>query len=356
MTDAEILSIFSTKTGVINSNRLQPYFLDKHPEIVEYMNNRFPDSLSITETFYRIKHGIEKRPVCEVCGKPVKFVNASKLFRRFCCNRCTTRYIQTPEIVRKRADTWKEIYGIGGEKHAEIKEKEWATNLGRYGSRSPLSNPEVKERLQKKWREKFGVDNVFQSPEIREKIKSTFRERYGADWYIQTEEFKEKSKESCLKRFGVDNNLKSKEIQERIWETKKKNSTYNTSKIEERVYQWLLEEFSDEDIIRQYKEERYPWRCDFYIKSLDLFLEINGNWTHGPHPFDENNPEDLERLNLWKSKGETSKYYVAAIKVWTIADVKKRNTAKENNLKYLEVFENLISKEELLYKIKKSSE
>lgn len=86
-----------------------------------------------------------------------------------------------------------------------------------------------------------------------------------------------------------------------------------------------------------------------------MFLEINGNWTHRPHPFRENNPEDLDRLNLWKSKGESSKYYIAAIKVWTITDVKKRNTAKENNFKYLEIFENLISKEELLYKIKKSS-
>lgn len=72
-----------------------------------------------------------------------------------------------------------------------------------------------------------------------------------------------------------------------------------------------------------------------------------------PLKFSENNPEDLDRLNLWKSKGESSKYYIAAIKVWTITDVKKRKKAKDNNLNYIELFGNKITKEELLCKIKR---
>ena len=103
----------------------------------------------------------------------------------------------------------------------------------------------------------------------------------------------------------------------------------------------LIEEFSAENVIRQYKEERYPWHCDFYIKSLDLFIEINGNWTHGPHPFDKNNPEDIELLELWKSKD--SKFYNCAIKTWTDRDIQKRTKAKENNLNYIEIFSTRIN-------------
>ena len=33
-----------------------------------------------------------------------------------------------------------------------------------------------------------------------------------------------------------------------------------------------------------------------------------------------------------------SYYYNSAIKIWSISDVEKRNTAKQNNLNYLEIF------------------
>ena len=41
------------------------------------------------------------------------------------------------------------------------------------------------------------------------------------------------------------------------------------------------------------------------------------------------------------------------VKVWTITDVKKRKKAKDNNLNYIELFGNKITKEELLCKIKR---
>ena len=37
----------------------------------------------------------------------------------------------------------------------------------------------------------------------------------------------------------------------------------------------------NEDIIRQYKSDLYPFACDFYIPSLDLYIECNYHWTHG---------------------------------------------------------------------------
>ena len=40
------------------------------------------------------------------------------------------------------------------------------------------------------------------------------------------------------------------------------------------------------DVITQYKDDRYPFACDFYIPSLDLFIECNYHWTHGGKPYE----------------------------------------------------------------------
>ena len=57
---------------------------------------------------------------------------------------------------------------------------------------------------------------------------------------------------------------------------------------------------------------------------------------HGGHPFLYSSKEDQELLEKWKLKG--TKFYNSAIKVWTISDPKKRETAKKNNLNYVELF------------------
>ena len=84
------------------------------------------------------------------------------------------------------------------------------------------------------------------------------------------------------------------------------------------------------------KDKRYPFLCDFYLPKYDLFIEIQGIWTHGGHPFNQYNEDDLRKLNLWKSKN--TKYYKNAVNVWTQRDPLKRKTAKDNNLNYLEIF------------------
>ena len=61
--------------------------------------------------------------------------------------------------------------------------------------------------------------------------------------------------------------------------------------------------------------------------------------THGKHPYNKTNINDKEQLEIWESKGkEGHKYYLNAIKIWTIKDVEKRNCAKEHNLNFKEVW------------------
>ena len=126
------------------------------------------------------------------------------------------------------------------------------------------------------------------------------------------------------------------------YETRKLNNTFKIKDTipENETYKVLLKYFSDNDIVHPYRDEdRYPFNCDFYIKSIDLFIEINYSWTHGKHPFNLNNEEDMKLLNKWKEKAKTSDYYKNAIETWTIRDVKKLNTAKANNLNYLVIYQ-----------------
>ena len=113
---------------------------------------------------------------------------------------------------------------------------------------------------------------------------------------------------------------------------------YMTSKPEEDLYEKLLTVFGEADIDRQYKDEdRYPFNCDFYIKSLDLFIEFNGFYTHGFHWFDKDNPDDMNKLEKWKARDASDDYgtYENAIYTWTDLDVRKRQKARESNLKYV---------------------
>ena len=89
----------------------------------------------------------------------------------------------------------------------------------------------------------------------------------------------------------------------------------------------LCKVFKSDDVIRQFKDEkRYPFYCDFYMKSQDLFIECNFSWTHGGHWFDAKNEDDVERLKHMKAK--KSKYYGNAIETWTVRDIKKRRCAE----------------------------
>ena len=107
----------------------------------------------------------------------------------------------------------------------------------------------------------------------------------------------------------------------------------------------LLKRFKKKDVIRQYKEVRYPFMCDFYIKSMDLFIELNLFWTHGEHPFNKRSKRDLEKLKIWKKKK-----YNKGIDTWTKKDILKIKTAKKNKLNYyliynkndIEIFKNKI--------------
>ncbi len=103
------------------------------------------------------------------------------------------------------------------------------------------------------------------------------------------------------------------------------------SKAEESFYHQLLVSFDEEDILRGYSEERYPFMSDFYIKSLDLFIEYQGHYSHGPRPYNPLDPVCIEYLENLEKHGIDSY-------TWTVRDVKKLKQALSSGVKLALVY------------------
>ena len=119
--------------------------------------------------------------------------------------------------------------------------------------------------------------------------------------------------------------------------TKMRNHTNGASisKFETNMIEYLRQTYPDYTIFTQYKEDRYPFDCDCYIKDLDLFIEFQGSYYHNKRPF-KGTEEDLVEYEKLSNSG-IQKSRIA--NVWRYKDTKKREIAKNNNLNFLEYWE-----------------
>lgn len=182
------------------------------------------------------------------------------------------------------------------------------------------------------------ISDSKKTKETQEKYENTMIQRYGNKSVLLILEFKQKYQNTLMKNYGVLNPLKNKEIYDKHIKTMRKNGSFKKSKIEEEYYSKLVEKYGKEDVFRQYSDERYPFNCDFYVKSEDLFIEVNYHPAHNFHPFDESNDDDIKLLESFRKKN--TNWYNTVIDVWTNRDVMKLNCAKKNNLNYIAVYPN----------------
>ena len=449
MSNQELIEYLTDNSGEYNK-RINRKYLETHDLNILHILYNVYDDLSektpVYEIYYRLKNNLKKRPVCIICGKPVKYTSGH--YAKFCSKECQysdlgkkiTKEIKiksnlekygvehtsqlkevTDKRTKSRADHVNEIqqhvreslykkYGAYDVMHiphilqkikntnlkkfgvefplqqlkkenSEIYQKISQTCINKFGVDSPLKNKEVREKIKQTNIQKYGVDNLFKNDIIKEKIKQTniqkygvdylFKsniikekikqtniQKYGVDYLFKSNIIKEKIKQTNIQKYGVDNPLKNKEIREKIkqtniqkygvdnplknkeiWKKSQDNRQISSkSKLENNFLNYLKLKYESDDIITQYKSKEYPYYCDFYIKSINLYIEIQGHWTHNDHPFDINNLNDQQIMNIWRTKSLSDKYYKNALNTWTIKDVEKRNTAIQNNLNYLEIF------------------
>lgn len=327
-------------------NFIKEHKLIKSQEMITASQKQLMFERYGVDNYMKTKQGIEK------CTKAIR-----KVFKE-----------QKEIIVKKREETCLKNSGYRNpSQNPTIKRKKEKTCLKNYGTRNPQQNETIKQQTQKTFIEKYngnplsskstiyndrvikgienkyGCKNVMQNEEIAQKTAKTLKEnqkiykqqnleKYGYEYPAQVPSIRKKNSEGVIKALS------------KMCETREKNGTWVQSK-DEKFIALLLEEKFNTVRHPYYDEKRYPFKCDFYITELDLFIEYQGFEGHGGHPFDINNELDIKKVFLWKQKadeinfkGNKKEKYLNYIETWTIRDVKKRQTAKNNNLNWIEFF------------------
>lgn len=232
-----------------------------------------------------------------------------------CCSEACT--------AKKRETTNTELYGSSNVFASDtIKDRIKETLVVKYGVNHPGKSDIVKDKIKKTCVEKYGVTNPAKSEDIKKKMRQTCQDKYGVDFVFQAENFKQNAAETYMKKYGVPHNVMTPEHKQAIEEANRKpeklkkfkdtllerygvssplqlpqtrekcnndeslkkrretmrhNKSWVTSKPEDALYARLCEFFGD--VQRQATVNR--WSIDFYIPSIDTYINMNGIYWHG---------------------------------------------------------------------------
>ena len=148
----------------IIAQRCSKSYLVKH-NLYDDLINYYNDSTSINETIYRIVNNIDIRPVCKICGKPVKFTNGK--FPTYCCPKCRNN---DPDVIAKnKAGVSKSLKEVYQKRGGEIKNKRKETLKEKYGieTASPFGITQFQDKAKETIKQKYGVDNVLRLSQFR---------------------------------------------------------------------------------------------------------------------------------------------------------------------------------------------
>lgn len=294
-----------------------------NPDRVEHSNKGKPKSeehkQKLSETHKGKKHSDETKQKISEAGKIAQ--NRPEVKQKI--SDAGKKRFEDPEERRKQSERLKgEKNPWYGKHHTEESKQKMSESL-----KGRRHTEETKQKLSKANKGKYtGEKHPFYGKHHTEESKRKISE---AGKIIQNRpEVKQKNSESQK----IAQNRP--EVKQKQYETKKQNNSFNTSKIEEQLKDYLISH--NINFKTQYKSDLYPFMCDFYFPDKDLYVEIQGCWTHGGKPYNETDQDCITQLELWKSKN--TKYYDKAIETWTVRDVNKRNIAKQNNLNLIEIF------------------
>ena len=380
---------------LISSNN-RPYTLSKNKPILKILKQKYPQ-FKYSEFFYLLKNKNNLETIhifCPICGKKNSFIDNTRGYLKHCSSKCA---INDPITRKQMEDTcfknhgvthnWKskdpklngqarrqELYNDPHYHNIEKAKDTLLNSIDKDGLNGYQRIAKKMRKIRKKINPKTGL-NSFQSGALKAKItklnkidengmngferayehgKQTLIRTRGVDNYSKTDEFKNRIKQIMRQKYHVDNYTQTQEYKDlyknegfvnkrsqKIYETMIRNNSFNQrSKPEKRCFALLQTKFPD--AVHTYRDKvRYPFKCDMFIPSKDLFIECHFGQFHYTKPFNPNNKQHLIRLeNLKKkefcklNKGAKNTKYTGMINTWTISDPLKLETFKKNKLNY----------------------
>lgn len=218
---------------------------------------------------------------------------------------------------------------------------------------------------------KYGVEHALQAKQFLDKQQATNLRKYGARNVMQVPEIKQRHDDACTALYGTPSPLGSSEIREKIQASRAVSPVAAVDKPSGRtvsgqaqvgdgprvsvletldgyagmpagdagdiLYNILSELFGTADVVRDYTCDRYPAGCPFYVRSMDLFIEVHSGFDHGGHWFDQGSSRDCAVFAdaHVKSLENPAGRHSDLIRTWCGADIQKRAKARENDLNYV---------------------
>lgn len=297
----EIFDYLKNKSDKSGGFKKEDSIKKNYPDVFEGIEKtQFPENYTFQQKLWHYLQDDFTVHRCR-CGNELNFISFKKGYRKYCSRDCSfsvehnKETISTAQVLSRNSESRKKAV------NTIIKK-----NGGKFWSEENI------ERIKKPYKDdKERCDKIRESlkrnrPEMNKKISETMKMN--------------------MKKFT---------------ELSGKPSSGNPSSVELLFYKYLIEVFGFENVEPQYFDgERYSFLCDFHIPKIDMFIDINGTWTHGGHPFNPSKKEDIDKLTVWKSK--CNEYYNNAIYTWTNLDVRKREISEKNGLNRIEIFSNNI--------------
>ena len=242
MSNQELIEYLTDNSGEYNK-RINRKYLETHDLNILHILYNVYDDLSektpVYEIYYRLKNNLKKRPVCIICGKPVKYTSGH--YAKFCSKEC--QYSDLGKKITKEIKIKSNLEKYGVEHTSQLKEvtdkrtKSRADHVNeiqqhvreslykKYGAYDVMHIPHILQKIKNTNLKKFGVEFPLQqlkkeNSEIYQKISQTCINKFGVDSLLKNKEVREKIKQTNIQKYGVDNPLKNKEIREKIKQTK----------------------------------------------------------------------------------------------------------------------------------------
>ena len=301
---------FYKEDGKMVSQRVNQNFLRNHNLI--FLNDFFQDSLSLTETIFRIKNNLLERPKCPCCGKDVVFSKYKKCFNTYCSPKCKN---SSPEMKIKNAlgvsAALKKLYQEKGE---EIKKKRAEKLFEHFGVKTstPFGIQKIQEICKERVQEKYGVENIFNTQENRDKLKETFRKKsvkiqkekgYDIEYLENGQILVKNGCEKCGDII-VDKSL----FNNRTKENRKFHTILcpkcNPLKNNESSIERIIKDILIKNQIQFNQHERTlikPLEIDFFNSRFNIGIECNGIFWHSIKYKSENAQQN--KFSICSNKG-----------------------------------------------------
>ena len=267
-----------------------------------------------------------------------RFLRNNPDFLNQISNKMKDLYKKHPDILRRSSTTHK----LTLKNHPEITKKIEERKKIFYSNHPDVRKRQSKRRLQTL---KNNPDIMKKAMNKREQTYKSNPERRRKQVYSRLKTLKDNPeimKNAAKKRLRtLEDNPEIMELSHnKAYETSKRNGFI--SKPEQEMVQLLREKFGEDNVISQYRDERYSnpgtnyrFACDCYIKSLDLFIEYNGSRFHPTEKDRYKLEEEVEKFKLRYPRKKLYKCQAYNLIKVIDSDKIKQQVARDNKLNYL---------------------